>query len=579
MPFDAVFLSAVIGELSQTLIDSRIEKINQPSRDTLVLQMRTLEGHARLLLTANPNHPRLHLTTLAYENPQTPPMFCMLLRKHLSGGRLIAIEQPPMERAVMLRFACTDELGDRCEKTLAAELIGGASNVLLLGGDGRIIDCMRRVDMESARPALPGLFYRIPCREDRYDPTKLSQQELARLLHGISAPKRFDKWLLDTFSGFSPLIAREISFLLTEQTDADLFALQDPDALAQKLFFLLHEDRPYVPVLLLEDGKPKDFTFRQIRQYGTFRQNREEASFSGLLDTVYGQRDLSEKLRQRSLAIHKTISNLYDRTTRKLELQKQELESTRDRERTRQLGDIVTANLHRMVRGQRVLVAEDFYDPEMKSVEIPLSVQLSPQQNASKFYKDYAKAKTAEKVLSEQILKGEQEQQYLGSILDELARAETQKDLQDIRDELLDGGYLHERGQSKRMKTPPSRPMEFCSSDGFAIFVGRNNRQNDQLTTKAAAKHDIWLHAQKIHGSHVIIVCDGTTPPDQTVTEAMHLAAYYSQAREGSLVPVDYCPVKNVKKPAGAKPGMVTYTHYSTGYITPDKALIDRLKR
>lgn len=579
MPFDAVFLTAVIAELTPKLLDGRIEKINQPSRDTLILQFRTSQSHARLLLTANPNHPRMHLTELAYENPQTPPMFCMLLRKHLSGGRLTSIEQPPMERAALLRFSCTDELGDRCEKTLAVEMIGGASNVLLLGTDGRIIDCMRRVDMEAARPALPGLFYRPPCREDRLDPTKISEEALFRLLSEISAPKRFDKWILEVFTGFSPLIARELSFELTGETDTDLYAIENKKALAEKLFALLAEKRDPVPVLLSEGGSPKDFSFREIRQYGDFRKSTEMESFSALLDEVYGKKDLSEKLHQRSLAVYKTISNLYDRTLRKLAIQRQELEATHDRERTRQLGDIVTANLHRISRGQTLLTAEDFYDPEMKNIDIPLSPSLSPQQNASKFYKDYAKAKTAEKVLTEQISKGEREQEYLGSILDELGRAETDKDLQEIRQELLEGGYLHERGASKRMKTPPARPMEFCSSDGFPIFVGRNNRQNDQLTTKAAAKRDIWLHAQKIHGSHVIIVCDGVMPPDETVTEAMHLAAYYSQGREGTLVPVDYCPVKNVKKPAGAKPGMVVYEHYSTGYITPDKSLIEKMRR
>ena len=579
MPFDAVFLSAVIEELSPKLLDGRIEKINQPSRDTLILQFRTRESHARLLLTANPNHPRLHITELAYENPQSPPMFCMLLRKHLSGGRLLSMEQPPMERAAMLRFACTDELGDRCEKTLAVEMIGGASNVLLIGQDGRIIDCMRRVDMEAARPALPGLFYRPPCREDRLDPTKTTADELFGLLSQIAAPKRFDKWLLEVFAGFSPLIAREISFSLTGETDTDLFAIGDKRTLAERLYAILSEKCTLVPTLLSEGGRPKDFSFRQIGQYGDFWENTRMESFSALLDEVYGKKDLSEKLHQRSLAVYKTVSNLYDRTVRKLAVQRQELEATHGRERTRQLGDIVTANLHRIARGQTVLSAEDFYDPDMKQIEIPLSASLSPQQNASKFYKDYAKAKTAEKVLTEQIRKGEQEQEYLGSILDELARAETDKDLQEIRQELIDGGYLHERGQSKRMKTPPARPMEFLSSDGFAIFVGRNNRQNDQLTTKAAAKRDIWLHAQKIHGSHVIIVCDGVTPPDETVTEAMHLAAFYSQGREGTLVPVDYCPVKNVKKPAGAKPGMVVYEHYSTGYVTPDKALIDKLRK
>lgn len=578
MPFDAIFLTALADELRQTLADARVEKITQPARDTVIVQLRTHDGHRRLLLGANPNHARVQLTELSFENPTTPPMFCMLLRKHLSGGRLTAITQPPMERALAFHFACTDEMGVACEKQLVAELMGGASNILLLDGEQRILDCLRRVDMSASRPVLPGLFYHPPLRQERLDPTAVSAEEIAALLPHTS--KRLDKWILEQFSGISPLIAREICYALTGETDTDILTCDG--SLSQALFAqfqALPQPSAFQPTMLLHEGVPKDFSFRPIAQYGSYMQMQPYPDCSALLDAFYGARDKAEKMRQKSQVLNKTVTNLYERVTRKLANQRLELAATLNRERTRQLGDIVTANLYRMQRGQTLLRATDFYDPEMGEIEIPLSPTLSPQQNAAKFYKDYNKAKTAQRVLTEQIAKGEQEQDYLGSVLDALSRAESGKDLSDIRAELLDGGYIRERSKGKRMKTPPSRPMEFVSSDGFPILVGRNNRQNDQLTTKMAEKRDIWLHVQKIHGSHTVILCGGVQPPDQTVTEAMQLAAYYSQAREGTLVPVDYCPVKHVKKPAGAKPGMVIYETYRTGYVTPDPKLPEKLQK
>lgn len=582
MPFDAIFLTALADELRHALLDARVEKITQPARDTVVLHLRTRDGHRRLLLNANPNHARVQLTGLSFENPATPPMFCMFLRKHLSGGRLTAITQPPMERVLAFHFACTDEMGVACEKTLVAELMGGASNIVLLGEEDRILDCLRRVDMSASRPVLPGLFYHPPLRQDRLDPTTVDTPQLEQMLNQISAPKRLDKWLLEQFSGISPLIAREISFALTGETDTDLLCVPSRPALAQGLagqFQALTDPAGFHPTMLLHDAAPKDFSFRPIAQYGDYMEMETYPDCSALLDQFYGARDKAEKMRQRSQTLLKTVTNLYDRVTRKLGHQRQELAATFNRERTRQLGDIVTANLYQIQRGQTLLRATDFYDPDMREIEIPLSPMLSPQQNAAKFYKEYSKAKTAQRVLTEQIAKGEAEQDYLGSVLDALSRAESEKDLTDIRAELLDGGYIRDRSKNKRMKTPPSRPMEFVSSDGFLILVGRNNRQNDQLTTKMAEKRDIWLHVQKIHGSHAVILCGGVQPPDRTVTEAMQLAAYYSQAREGTLIPVDYCPVKHVKKPAGAKPGMVIYETYRTGYVTPDPSLPEKLQK
>ena len=584
MPIDAVFLESLRCELQEQLLACRVDKVQQPERDTILLSMRGPNGGGKLLLTASPNHPRIQLTSLSFENPAQPPMFCMLLRKHLTGGRLVSISQPPLERLVELTFDCIDEMGTPCQKTLILEIMGRNSNLILTGADGRILDCLRRVDFEMSeqRQVLPGLYYHLPPTQGKRSPWDASEEELRALLCAQKMQKMADSFLLETFGGLSPLLCRELAYAVFGQVDLDLSQLTDAqrEDAAGKLFAAL--DRLHTgkrtPVILVRDERPWDFTCIPIRQYEGLIAQEPQPSFSALLDTFYAKRDSLERMRQKTQALRKTLTNLHNRTARKLANQQKELEATFDREHLRRLGDIVTANLHVISRGQARLTAVDFYDPEMKEIDIPLNPAISPQQNAAKFYKDYQKAKTAEKVLTEQIAKGEAELSYLASVLDELSRVESERDMQDIRQELTEGGYLRETGQKKKMKLPASKPMVFRSSDGFEILVGRNNRQNDLLTCKLAQKQDIWLHTQKIHGSHVIIACAPETPPDRTVTEAMQLAVYFSQAREGQNVPVDYTRVKNVKKPAGAKPGMVIYDHYSTAVVTPDAALAEKLR-
>lgn len=573
MPFDAIFLTAVTAELREQVIGLRVEKIQQPARDTVILQLR---GKERLLLSANVNRPRLHLTQASFENPAQPPMFCMLLRKHLSGGRIASLTQPPAERAIDIAFDCTDEMGVPCQKHLILELMGRNSNLILTGADGRIIDCLRRVDLEMSelRQVLPGLFYREPPSRGRAIPMQTDETAIFELLQQVDTPKRLDKWLIDTFSGFSPLIARELSYRFTGETDADILTL-DKSLLAA---FLAKEFQfcNFSPTLLYKDERPSDFSYREILQYEGYLKTEQKESFSELLDAFYTETEFSDRMRQKSQTLRKTVTTLRERTLRKLELQRKEYESTLDREHLRRLGDIVTANLHNITRGQTRLVAVDFYN-EMQPIEIALKPELSPQQNAARLYKEYNKAKNAEKILSEQIALGETEAEYLAAVLDELSRAENERDLAEIRAELEQGGYVRAE-RKKQQKLQPSRPMEFVSSDGFSIFVGRNNRQNDILSLKTARKDDLWLHVQKFHGTHVIIACAGVQPPDETITEAAQLAAFYSQAREGQNVPVDVTPVRFLKKPNGAKPGMVVYDRYRTVIVTPDPQLPTQLR-
>ncbi|MCR5552755.1 MAG: NFACT family protein [Oscillospiraceae bacterium] len=582
MPLDAIFLTALTAELNETLPGSRIDKIQQPDRETVLLSLRTQgAGNRRLLLSASPNHPRIHYTAEKFEQPAQPPMFCMLLRKHLSGGRILSLTQLPMERAVDLCIESADELGELSRKHIWLELMGRNSNLILTGPDGRILDCLRRVDFEMSekRQVLPGLFYREPPTQGKLDLRAETPEALQAELERLRTQTAFDGWLMDRYAGISPLIARELVFRLTGSVEADLSALKPAD-LAPRLCDALHGLLTgFAPTLLLRGETPKDFSFRPIAQYEGWMTCRTAAGFSALLDDYYAERDRTQRIRARTQNLTKTLNTLKSRAERKLANQRKELEATYDRERLRQLGDIVTANLHRIDRGQARLTAVDFYDPEMREIEIPLNAAISPQQNAAKLYKDYNKAKHAEKFLTGQIAAGETEVEYLTSVLDALSRAETERDVSDIRTELIEGGYLRSTDRKKQMKTQPARPLEFRSSDGFQILVGRNNRQNDLLTAKMAYKTDLWLHVQKSHGSHVIIACAGAQVPDRTITEAAMLAGWYSEARQGQNVPVDLCPVRQVKKPAGAKPGMVVYENYRTVYVTPDPELPGRLSR
>ena len=566
MAFDAVFLSAVLEEIRNRCLGARVDKIHQPSRDTLILHLRCREGREKLLFAANPTAPRLHLTTASPENPAEPPMFCMLLRKHLLGAKLTEVSQIPMERAAAFTFDCTDEMGFPVQKKLVAELMGRTCNLYLLSPEGRILDCLRRIGLDESakRAALPGLNYQLPEPIAKQNP--MEDVDYSGLLTQNGADLLCDR-LMDTLGGLSPLVCREAALFAAGSVDARISDL-DVAAAAEKLelFFREHCLHPAPYCFLLPDGTPKQFAFCPIRQYGSC--TRAE-SFGALLDSYYTLRDRKDAMRQKSQAVRKTVQNLCTRLTRKLAIQEKELEATYDRERLRQLGDILTANLHRVVKGQSVVSCEDFYDEEMKTVDIPLSPVLSPQQNAAKFYKDYTRMKNAEKELTHQISLGETELQYLKSVLEELNRAQTEAELEEIRRELQDGGYLRQESGKKRIRQEKLKPMVFTSTDGYPIYVGRNNRQNEELTFRTARKDDLWCHASKVHGSHVIIACGGTTPPDNTITQAAQLAAYYAETTGGRNVPVDVTTVKQVKKIPNGKPGMVIYHTYKTVIANP----------
>ena len=567
MAFDATFMGAVLEEVRTVATGARVEKIHQPSRDTVIFLLRCEGGRQKLLFAANPTAPRLHLTTANPENPAEPPMFCMLLRKHLMGGRLASVEQLPMERCAVFSFDCTDEMGYPVQKKLVCELMGRTCNIYLLNPEGRIIDCLRRIGLDESakRSALPGLMYQLPDAIEKADPKAYAQEDYVNLLSAPGADLLCDR-LMDALGGLSPLVCREAALYAGNDTDARVEGL-DIAAAAEKLYLYFHEHLLHpTPCYTEQNGTPKQYAFCPIRQYGEYRQAE---SFSQLLDMYYTVRDRKDAMRQKSQAVRKTVTNLCQRITKKLAIQEKELTATYDRERLRQLGDIVTANIHAIRKGQTALTAVDFYDEEMPEIDIPISPILSPQQNAAKFYKDYARMKTAEKELKKQIELGSHELQYLRSVLEELNRAQTEQELEEIRQELQQGGYVKADSGKRKVNQSKLPPMRFESTDGYPIYVGRNNRQNDELTFKSARKDDIWCHASKVHGSHVIISCGGTTPPDDTITQAAQLAAYYSESTGGQNIPVDVTPVKQVKKIPNGKPGMVIYHTYRTVIANP----------
>ena len=571
MAFDAYFLTAVLSEIREEATGARVEKIHQPSRDSVIFLLRTEKGRQKLLFAANPAAPRLHLTTASPENPTEPPMFCMLLRKHLSGARLAKVEQIPMERCASFYFDTIDELGDPVQKKLVCELMGRTCNIYLLGPDGRIIDCLRRIGLdEGKRQALPGLYYQDPEPIAKEDPLALEEADYVRILSMPGADKLSDR-LMDALGGLSPMVCREAALFAAGDCDARMEDLASGTAEKLYLFFREHLTHPKAYFTRGKDGLAKYFAFCPIRQYGEYE---EAESFTVLLDSFYTLRDRNDAMRQKSQTVRKTVSNLCQRIKKKMAIQEKELAATLDRERHRQLGDIVTANIHSIKKGQKILEAVDFYDEEMPIIQIPLSEVLSPQENAAKFYKDYTRMKNAQKELTRQLEIGAGELSYLQSVLEELNRAGTEQELEEIRQELQAGGYLKKDTGKKKMKQAKLQLQRYESTDGFGIYVGRNNRQNEELSFNLANKNDLWLHAQKVHGSHVIIAANGKPVPDDTITEAAQMAAYYSEACQGENVPVDVTPVKQIKKPAGGKPGMVIYHTYRTVYVDPKPDIV-----
>lgn len=590
MALDGALLRQIKHELEGCLIGSRVDKIHQFSREEMVFVLRLREPaadgarSAKLYLSAGADSPRLHLTSSSFENPKSPPMFCMLMRKHLGSAKLLEIRQVGLDRILHLIFETRNEMGDLIELTVAIEIMGRHSNIILIDENGRVIDSIKRIDdtMSSVRPILPGVRYTLPPAQDKLDLiTSTPEQIEQRLIEGKDTP--LSKALLAAVQGVSPIVCREVANYVFVGDDR-VISEMTPDHFDRLRFFLsrvilMARDYTGTPTSVIDSRKkPMDFSFLDIHQYGGSMFTRTYDSYSQLLDDFYTQRDNIQRMRHRSSDLLKVLANTADRIARKLSLQQKELADCSDRETWKIYGDLISANLYSIQKGDRTARLINFYDEAQSEVVIPLDPRKTPVQNAQKYYGEYRKADTAEKKLRELIEEGQQEAVYIDSVFDALTRAQTNDELTAIRAELAEQGYLRKKGSAaKKGKEPKLAPKRYRSDDGFTILVGRNNVQNDQLTLKEARGRDYWFHTKNIPGSHTIVVSDGQEVPDSTLHQAAILAAVNSKAAESSQVPVDHTLIKNVKKPRGAKPGMVIYVSYQTAYVTPDLELEKRL--
>lgn len=583
MPLDGITLNFLKQELSRYIIGSRIEKIHQPSKDELVFHLRSREGAYRLLVSASANSPRLHLTANAPENPAVPPMLCMLMRKHLTGAVITDIRQLSLDRVVFIDLAGTNEIGDAVTFTLCVEIMAKHSNIILINSDGTIVDSVKRIDFtqSSVRQILPSLRYELPPRQNKLN---LIENDVDFIVNEIKSRKGkyLSSAILDIAEGFSPLICREISSVVCgsdiaadELSDIHIERLKNRLAQIKKM---LIEGKAVPTMLMRENVKPYDFTFDDITQYGFAVSPKQFESFSQLLDDFYFEKDRFERTRQRSLSLLKLLNSASARAARKLQSRQAELEACADKDTLRINAELILANQYRLEKGSIFYDLENFYNNN-ETVRISADPALSPSANAQKYFKEYRKAKTAEKMLGELIEQSEQELSYLESVIDSVNRADGFTELAEIRNELYEQGYLKRAKNDKSKKTKPLPPLEYVSDDGYTILVGRNNVQNDLLTFKTAAKDDSWFHTQKIPGSHVIVIGNGDIIPERTCRQAAALAAYHSGGRDSSQVAVDYTEVRSLKKPVGAKPGKVIYHSYNTMWVTPDRELCERLRK
>lgn len=574
MALDGIYLNFLVSEVNELLAGAKVDKIHQPSKNELVFIMRTRGGMHKLYFSADANSPRFAVVNSVPENPQTPPMLCMLFRKRLVGATLVSVEQYGLDRIAFFNFDATNEIGDRVKLTLAVEIMAQHSNVILFNEENRIVDALRRVDSEksSYRLVLPGAQYKLPPPQDKLDIRCVEPQEICRGILNLTNSK-LSSAILKIMQGVSPLLSRELAYrvcgddkgvgeLTTEEKMALLCEIS-----SLKTMVMSGEVKP--AMVLDESEKPMEFSFMPITQYGSAYKVIEKENVFALLEGFYSERDRVLRTRSKGAELFKLIDNAIERISRKLNNQQEDLRKCADREELRIKGELITAAQYRLEKGLSVYEVENYYDNN-NIVKIPVDPALTPSQNSQKLYKEYRKACTAENMLIKLIEEGEQDLEYLKSVKDLLERSTLEREFSEIKDELISQGFIKpKKSGKKQMKKQALPPLEFKTSQGLTVLVGRNNIQNDKLTFKVGRKGDMWLHAQKCPGSHVLLLSEGGEIPDDAIVEAAEIAAYYSSAKDGTIVTVDYTDVKNIKKPNGAKPGFVVYYTYYSVNVKP----------
>lgn len=584
MAFDAGMLSCTLAELRKTALGARIEKVYQPERDEIVLQMRSFEGGKRLLINAGSNNPRIGFSEIQKENPQNPPMFCMLLRKYLQGAKLVEIDQADFDRIAYLGFETRDEMGFECRRYLIAELMGKYSNLIFADGDKKIITALRTSDLsfDSLRQLLPGMVYELPSSLGKIDPLQVSEEEFLSLLSGSPRERACDKLLVSTFMGIAPVVAREIVFRATGHTDTPVGYCFSDDLWREFSYVMrVINESDFSPCLVQNGEESVEYSFIPISQYGSYEVKRFESA-GALLDAYFASRDNKQRVHQRASDILRLLTNAESRIRKKLELQRAELKACDEGDTYRKYGDLITANLYRLPKKADFVELEDWESMDEEGncpiLRIKLDSRMSVSSNAQRFYKKYTKSKTAKIELAKQIELGESELEYIYTVFEALTRAESPADLSEIRDELFRSGYASRMKNYAAHKQKAPIVMQFETPDGMRVLCGKNNIQNEYITHRLAEKQDYWFHARKVPGSHVLLVTEGREPTDLDFTIAAEIAAYYSKA-EGDNIAVDYLLARHVKKPAGSKPGFVIYHTNWTAYVTPDAEKIASLRK
>lgn len=587
MAFDAGMLAAVVNEISTVAAGGRIEKIYQPEKEEILIQMRTISGGKKLLINASSANPRISFSSVQKENPMQAPMFCMLLRKHLTGSILESIMQCGFERVCILTFRTRDEMGYECKKHLIAEIMGKYSNLIFADESMKIISCLKTVDFStsSVRQVLPGMKYELPPAQDKANPMQTDYDEFMRLLDNFPQDKGCDKFICGAYLGIASSTAREILYRATGKSSAFLHEC-DSQELYKGFSFVTDtiKNNDYSPCIIYENNIPIEYSFIPLNHFGASYQCRDFESVSEMLDTFFESRDKEARIKQRASDLFKILTHAENRIIKKLEAQRSEISECDKGVLYKKYGDLITANMYQLKRGQTAVELIDYEawnedEQDFARCIIELDERLTPAANAQKYYKKYNKSKTARIELTKQIEIGENELKYINTVFDALTKAETTADLNEIRMELFRSGYASKmKGYSAPKKQTAPIVAKFKTTNGYTVYCGKNNVQNEYITHKLAEKHDYWFHAKNTPGSHVLLVTNGEEPPEQDFTDAAEIAAYYSKANSGSRVEVDYLFAKGVKKVAGAKPGFVIYNNNWSAYVTPNEQRVKNMR-
>lgn len=580
MAYDAGMLRCIVNEINANGA-SKVEKIYQPVNDEIVILLHVGRENLRLLINAGSNYPRMNFTDAKTENPVKAPMFCMLLRKHLGGAKLLRASQLGYERACELEFETYDEMGFKSKKYLICEIMGKYSNIILTDHSKKIISALKVVDFSTSaqRQILPGMIYELPPKQDKYNPLDITQEQFLEIYKKSNLEMKCEKFITSNFLGIATPVARQIAFECTRDIDVILGDVS-PQQLQKAFFYVIDRLKSAQAEACLtysNDKIPLEYSYIPIDFYGTDVIVEKFESFSQMVDSFYSKKSKNERIRQKSSDILRLLTNAQARVTKKIAIQTQELENCSKSEEFKLKGDLITANIYLMKRGQDKISVVNYYEDTCPMVEIDLDSRLSPAQNAQRYYKKYNKSKNAKIELTKQLELARIELEYIDTVFESLSKAETESDLSEIRDELYQSGYASRMKNYSLGKQHAPKPLKFKTSGGYTVLCGKNNKQNDYITTKLASKTDWWFHVKNLPGSHVLMQCDGEEPPEKDFTEAAEIAALYSKA-QGDNIAVDYTLAKHVKKPSGSKPGYVIYHVNWTAYVTPDEKKVEQMQ-